>query len=117
MSDELNWEPKSMPNARRVYDVAHARAGDKGDTLNIVVVPFDDANYETLLEVLTPERVHAHFDHLMTGEVTRYPVPGLSCINFVLTQALDGGVTRSLRFDRHGKTLSRHLLAMPLDGE
>lgn len=113
-TERSKWEPTSIEDAGRLYDVAHARSGDKGDTLNVVVIPFDDDHYEPLVELVTPDRVRDHFAHLMTGEVTRHPVPGLSCINFVLTDALDGGVTRSMRFDRHGKTLSRHLLAMSL---
>lgn len=115
MIGSSNWTPRSFDEARRLYDVAHARAGDKGTTLNLVVIPFDDDDYEPLVDFLTAERVHAHFEHLLTGEVIRHPVPELSCINFVLTEALNGGVTRSMRFDRHGKTLSRYLLAMPIE--
>jgi hypothetical protein len=110
-----DWEPKAVDEADRLYDVAHARAGDKGDVSNIVLVPFEDEAFEDLVEVVTVERVRDHFDGLVEGEIERYPVPGTNCINLVLRGALDGGVASSLRLDRYGKSLSRHLLAMPLE--
>jgi hypothetical protein len=110
-----DWEPKAVDEADRLYDVAHARAGDKGDVSNIVLVPFEDEAFEDLVEIVTVERVRDHFDGLVEGEIERYPVPGTNCINLVLRGALDGGVASSLRLDRYGKSLSRHLLAMPLE--
>jgi hypothetical protein len=96
------------------YDVAHYRSGDKGDTCNIVVVPFDDDSYDELVNRLTTERVAAHFGDLVTGSVKRYPVPNVACIDFVLAGALDGGSNRSLRLDPHGKTLGRYMEMLPL---
>jgi hypothetical protein len=49
------------------------------------------------------------------GEVTRYLLPQLGAMNFVMQQALGGGVTRSLALDAHGKSLSSMLLDMELD--
>jgi hypothetical protein len=46
--------------------------------------------------------------------VTRYELPALAAMNFVVQKALRGGVTRSLRMDKHGKTLSSVLLEMPI---
>ena len=37
----------------KVYDIAMARSGDKTDTSNIAVWPYDDANWEYLKEKLT----------------------------------------------------------------
>lgn len=108
-------EPCSLEEAEHLYDVAHCRSGDKGDTCNIVVVPFDDTHYEDLVEILTPPRVQEHFGELVEGRVDRYPVDNVACINFVLHEALDGGHNRSLRLDPHGKTLSRHMEMLPLD--
>lgn len=110
-----DWHPKDLDEAERLYDVAHARAGDKGDRSNIVIAPFRDDHYEFLVETVTVERVADHFDGLVEGDVERYPVPGTNCINVVLHQALDGGVASSLRLDRYGKSLSRHLLMLPLE--
>lgn len=41
----------------RLGDIAHARTGDKGNTSNICVIPYDDADYQMLKEKLTAERV------------------------------------------------------------
>ena len=43
-------------------------------------------------------------------KVDRYELPNLRALNFVIHSALGGGVNSSLRLDRHGKTLSSHLL-------
>ena len=45
----------------RVYDLAHCRAGDKGNTSNISVVAYNEAGWRVLREQLTPERVLAAF--------------------------------------------------------
>ena len=63
-----------MSAARRltVYDIAHCRAGDKGNTSNISVIAYDDRHYPLLREHLTPERVMRAFAHIAKGPVTRY---------------------------------------------
>lgn len=98
----------------RLYDIAHARAGDKGDTSNISVIAYRDDDYEKLLRFVTVERVRAHFGPIVTGPIERYELPGIGALNFVLRGALAGGVTRSLNINSHGKTLSSLMLAMEL---
>ncbi len=95
---------------RVLRDLAHARAGDKGDLSDIAVIAIDPADYELLRRKLTPARVKAHFRGIVTGEVERYEVPLLGALKFVLHGALSGGVTRSLRLDPHGKSLSSWIL-------
>ena len=94
----------------RVYDLAHSRAGDKGDTSNISVIAYDEAGWALLREQLTPERVMAAFAHIAKGPVRRYELPKLQALNFVIEGALGGGVTRSLAQDMHGKSLSSLML-------
>jgi hypothetical protein len=96
----------------RLHDIAHARAGDKGDTSNISLIAYRGEDYEKLSRHVTIERVRAHFGDIVTGLVERYELPGIGALNFVLHGALAGGVTRSLNIDSHGKTLSSLLLAM-----
>lgn len=100
----------------RVYDLAHGRAGDKGNTSNISVIAYDDAGFRTLREQLTTERVMQHFASIATGPVTRYELPKLRALNFVIEGALGGGVTRSLAQDAHGKSLSAMMLTLELPG-
>jgi hypothetical protein len=98
----------------KLRDIAHSRTGDKGDTSNISVIAFDEADYEFLREHVTAERVRAHFAGIVTGDVTRYELPSIGALNFVMTDALAGGVTRSLALDAHGKSLSSALLTLDL---
>ncbi|MFC0239965.1 AtuA-related protein [Rhodopseudomonas telluris] len=98
----------------KLRDLAHSRTGDKGNTSNISVIAFDPANYAFLREHVTPERVKALFAGIVHGEVTRYELPNIAALNFVLTNALGGGVTRSLALDAHGKSLSSALLELEL---
>lgn len=98
-------------------DLAHSRAGDKGNTSSLSLIAYDPADYPVLRTLVTPERVKAHFAALGVTEVLRYDLPGLSAMNFVMKNALAGGVTRSLALDAHGKSLSAVFLAMVLDPE
>lgn len=101
----------------RLYEIAHARAGDKGDISNISLIPYRVEDYALLASHVTAECVRAHFSRSRAegvGHVERYELPNISALNFVLYGALGGGVTRSLNLDLHGKTLSSLLLAMDI---
>ena len=102
---------------RTLRDIAHSRTGDKGDTSNISVIAFDAADYPVLVRHVTAERVRAHFAGIVRGRVTRYELPRLGALNFVLEGALGGGVTRSLSLDAHGKALSSALLTLTIPDE
>jgi hypothetical protein len=98
----------------KLHELAHARTGDKGDTSQISVIAYDEGDYAFLAEHVTAERVRAHFASLVSGDVTRYELPGLAALNFVMERALAGGVTRSLSLDAHGKCLGSILLELEL---
>ena len=78
--------------------------------------PFPDRDrlVEPLLEQVTAARVKSYFAGVVQGEVVRYELPNLSALNFVMDQALGGGVTRSLALDAHGKSLSSALLDLDI---
>ena len=99
---------------RKLRDIAHSRTGDKGETSVISLIAFDEADYPLLRAHVTADRVRKHFDGIVQGEVVRYEIPSLGALNFVLHQALAGGVTRSLALDAHGKSLSSRLLDMEI---
>jgi hypothetical protein len=101
----------------RVYDIAHSRAGDKGDISNISVIAYDEAGWSILRDQLTAERVMEAFAHVAKGPVRRYELPKLRALNFVIERALGGGVTRSLAQDAHGKSLSSLMLTIELPGQ
>ena len=98
----------------RLRQIAHARAGDKGETCNISLIAFDERDYPRLLAHATPHRVMGHFGDIVRGQVLRYELPHLGALNFVMTRALGGGVTRSLSLDAHGKSLSSLLLDLEI---
>ena len=93
-----------------VHAIAHARAGDKGDVSNISLIAYLDNGWDTIYKLATKDKVFDIFKHMGASKVERYEVPGLKALHFVIQNALGGGVNSSLRLDRHGKTLSSHLL-------
>ncbi len=100
----------------KVHELAHARAGDKGNTSNVSVVAYSDEAWTLLREQLTVERVMDAYAHVAKGPVTRYELPTLKALNFVIENALGGGVTISLAQDAHGKSLSFLMLDIGLPG-
>ena len=100
---------------KTLYALAHARTGDKGNKINISLIAYRSQDYGLLVAQVTPERVAAHFAHRQPSGVTRYLLPGLGAMNFVLEDVLDGGVNDSLNLDMHGKGLSFHLLTLSVD--
>ena len=103
-------------NARRIVrDIAHARAGDKGNTSNVNVWAYDPADFELLKRALTVERIQRSFPQLVRGKITRYELPHLYGLNFVMQDALEGGVNRSLNLDSHGKSWSYLFLGLELE--
>lgn len=104
-----------MTRTVQLRDIATARAGDKGDTSNVSVWLRDPAHYEAVRRSLTAERVKAAYPALFRGKVTRYELPDLHGLNFVMEKGLEGGVNASLNADAHGKSFSFLLLAMEIE--
>lgn len=98
-----------------LHHYAHARAGDKGDRLNLAVFVYQPDHYAWLLDQLTEECVATLFAHRGVSQVRRYPMPNLHGINLVLDDVLQGGVNGALNLDGHGKTLSFMLLSMLME--
>jgi hypothetical protein len=96
-------------------EIACARAGDKGDTSNVVVVPYNEADYDLLREQRTESLIKEHFGELVRGQVRRYEMPGIRALNFVMEEALGGGVTRSIWLDGHGKSRASLMLMVELE--
>ncbi len=98
----------------QLYQLAHARTGDKGNRVNISLIAYDAADWQLLVDQVTEARVAKHFAHRAPTRVVRYLLPKLAAMNFVLDDVLDGGVNDSLNLDMHGKALSFHLLTLPV---
>jgi hypothetical protein len=97
-----------------LHALAHARAGDKGDRLNLSLVAYAPELYPLLRDEVTEDVVRDLFAHRRPTAVKRYLLPKLAAMNFVLDGVLDGGVTQALNLDSHGKTLSFHLLGLKI---
>lgn len=120
----------ALPGKRvALYHVAHSRAGDKGNDMNFSVIPHSPADIGRLRSVITPDWVKNAVSPLLGSSsfpderdvqhrnkllelvtVEIYYVPGISSLNVVVRNILDGGVNCSRRIDRHGKTLSDVIL-------
>lgn len=98
----------------KLREIAHGRAGDKGDTCNISVIVYDRRDYPHVHRHVTAARVKECFADRVIGEVVRYELPQLGALNFVMSRALGGGVTRSLALDAHGKSLSSALMNLEI---
>jgi hypothetical protein len=98
-----------------LYQLAHGRAGDKGNTSNISVIAWSSECFALLVEQLTEVRVAQWFGYRHPTKVTRYVLPKLESMNFVLEGVLDGGVNDALNLDTHGKGLSFWMMDLPLD--
>jgi len=95
-----------------LHRVAHGRAGDKGNRLNVSVIPYDSGAYELIAQQLTERRVLEVFAHRGATGVKRYELPLLPALNFVIEDVLEGGVNGSLNLDGHGKSNSFLLLGV-----
>ena len=98
----------------KLLDIAHSRTGDKGNISNISLIVYDEKDYPLIKEKVTAEKVKEYFSDIVKGEVIRYELDNLRALNFVMYDALGGGVTRSLAIDKHGKSLSSAFLEMEL---
>ena len=103
--------------SRRVplREIAHARAGDKGNRSNVAVFVYDLQRYAAVKAQLTPERLQAEFGNLLRGRIRRYALDDLGGLNFVMDEALEGGVNESLNLDSHGKSWSYLLLGLEIE--
>jgi hypothetical protein len=98
----------------KLYEIAHSRAGDKGNISTLSLIPYQESDYELLCQKATIENVKKHLNGIVLGKIIRYEMPNISSLLFVCQDALAGGVTTSLRMDTHGKSLSYALLDMEI---
>ena len=96
-------------------EIAHARAGDKGNISNVSLFVFDPAHYPAVKDQVTPERLAAEFGGVLHGKIVRHELPHLHGLNFVMEYALEGGVNASLNLDSHGKSWSYLILSLEVE--
>ncbi|KAI9488492.1 hypothetical protein BDB00DRAFT_847896 [Zychaea mexicana] len=94
----------------KLINLANGRSGDKGDVCNVGIIARDPRYFPYIKRTLTSKAVADYMSHLCKGSVTRFELPGLYAMNFVLTKSLGGGGLSSLVIDRQGKTFAQLLL-------
>ena len=99
----------------QLVKIAHARSGDKGDTVNVGVIALEPEYYEVIKQQVTVERVKEHYGEMVKGEVERFEMPNIGALNFLLHHALGGGGTETLKHDAQGKTFSTSMLRMMIE--
>jgi len=99
----------------KLYDIAHSRAGDKGNISTVSIIAYNETDYPKLAKYVTVEKIMEHFRAVGITAAERYEIPTLGALNFVLHNTLGGGVTRSLALDTHGKTLSTLMLEVEIE--
>lgn len=104
-----------MARRAALREIAHARSGEKGPDSNISVFAYHPDDYRILLEQVTVEAVTRHFAGILRGQASRYAVPSVGGLNFVMRDVLEGGRTRTLAFEESGKALSSLLLSLEIE--
>jgi hypothetical protein len=99
----------------KLKDLAFARSGDKGDVSNIGLLAKNREFYEIIKKEVTPDSVKAHFGSMVKGEVNVYEMSNINALEVILSGALGGGATRTLRLDQTGKSMGQALLRMEVE--
>lgn len=111
---DLSARPLEAPIVRpltgTLSDIALARSGDKGRDANIGVIARQPEDFSRLQSELSVERVASHFGINPIDRVSRYELPKLAALNFIIRGILDN----PLCIDPQGKTLGQVLLQIPL---
>ena len=98
----------------RLHEIAHARAGDKGNLNTISVIAREPRWYPVLCEELTQERVRAVLAERMRGPLTVHRMDSVHALVLVFARSSKDTVTTSLHVDTHGKTLASLLLGVEI---
>ncbi|XP_053333480.1 uncharacterized protein lratb.1 isoform X1 [Clarias gariepinus] len=125
LSEPRPYTPTDLPSgpcSYRLEELAYTRSGDKGDSANIGVIARHPLYFPYLKQFLTAEAVESFFQHLIKKEesdepsVTRFELPGVCGLNFLIQNSLGGGGVASLRSDPQGKAYGQMLLDFRLSG-
>jgi len=113
-AEEQGPQPPADAVTVPLIRIAHGRSGDKGDSSNVGIIARKPEVLPWIRSQVTASAVRDYLQHLVRGKVSRYSVPGIGALNFVLEQALGGGGMASLRSDPLGKGMAQIVLSMPV---
>ena len=110
--------PTDASHEVNLVDLAWVRSGDKGHLFNVAVIARRPEYLPYLKAALTPEAVGEWYRHLgpdgQSPDVDAYDVPGLNALNFVVHDALQGGINASTQLDPAAKGMGQMLLRFPV---
>jgi hypothetical protein len=92
-------------------EVVHTRSGDKGGDANLGVWVRDRHAWDWLKSTLTVDELRRLLPEARDLAISRYELPNLGAVNFVLRGLLGAGATSSLRLDAQAKALGEWLRA------
>jgi Acyclic terpene utilisation family protein AtuA len=106
-------EPSDAPTGHTVvvplWVLVGARSGDKGGDANVGIWADDDAVAAWLQDRLTTALLKELLPEVEPYPVSRYPLPNLRAVNFVVHGILGWGVASNLRLDTQAKGLGELL--------
>jgi Acyclic terpene utilisation family protein AtuA len=94
-----------------LWSLVGARSGDKGGDANVGLWADDDAVADWLQTAFSVEIFRTVLPEVEGCAVTRYPLPNLRAVNFVVHGLLGWGVASNLRLDTQAKGLGELLRA------
>lgn len=100
--------------ARILNDIAYVRSGDKGNVSSVGLIAKDPQDFALLAASLSSARVKNLYGDWLTGTVHLYPMENIGAMMVVMSGALGGGATSTLRLDQTGKSLGHALLRLPV---
>ncbi len=98
-----------------LYQITQSRSGDKANDSDVSVFAPNETIYNFLKDNLTPNVVKSELSSIVDGEVIRFEVPNLLALKFLLSDALGGGASGSLRIDNLGKSIGGIFSTIKLD--
>ncbi|KMK75166.1 hypothetical protein [Alkalihalobacillus pseudalcaliphilus] len=98
-----------------LFEIAHARSGDKGELTTLTLFAYQDQDYKLLQEQVTEEMIKKHFTSIGIQKIERYELPKIVALHFVLHKTRPNGVAATLEFDAHGKSLSWYALELEIE--
>ena len=110
--------PEPVPGSTRrvpLGRIAGARSGDKGGSANVGLWVRTDAEFAWLIDFLTVERFQELLPETGPLKVTRYLLPNLRSVNFVIEGLLGDGVAANVRHDPQAKAFGEWLRSRVVD--
>jgi hypothetical protein len=109
------WSRGGVMRRVPLGEVAGARSGDKGGDANVGVWARDEDAWPWLAATLTEAKLRELLPEAADLPVSRYVLPSLRAVNFVIKGLLGQGVAAAARFDPQAKAVGEWLRSRHID--